>query len=150
MELFCGILLLVINNNHTHFSIFNKENIERDEDAEVEDVNVVLDSHLQIGQKGGKQHFFHTIFFFFVKPDVSKPLLKATVRRPEMTLITEREISEFAGRFQSKVWMIKRCSETIWECFSTCRLLSGSIFMTGPMVLRGKETSMLWFGISGV
>lgn len=35
-----------IPNDHTHFSIFNKENIERDEDAEVEDVNTVLDSHL--------------------------------------------------------------------------------------------------------
>lgn len=32
----------------------------------------------------------------------------------------------------------------------TWRLLSGSIFMTGPKVLRGRETSMLWFGISGV
>lgn len=34
--------------------------------------------------------------------------------------------------------------------FCTCRLLSGSIFITGPMVLRGSEISMLWLGISGV
>lgn len=34
--------------------------------------------------------------------------------------------------------------------FCTCRLFSGSIFMTGPMVLIGKETSILWLGISGV
>ena len=32
----------------------------------------------------------------------------------------------------------------------TCRLFRGSIFMTGPKVLSGRETSMLWFGISGV
>ena len=32
----------------------------------------------------------------------------------------------------------------------TCRLFRGSIFMTGPRVLRGRETSILWFGISGV
>lgn len=51
-ELFCGILLLVIIKNHTHFSILNKENIERDEDAEVEDVNIVLDGHLRMSQKG--------------------------------------------------------------------------------------------------
>lgn len=51
-ELFCGILLLVISKNHTHFSILNKKNIERDEDAEVEDVNIVLDGHLRISQKG--------------------------------------------------------------------------------------------------
>lgn len=29
-------------------------------------------------------------------------------------------------------------------------MFSGSIFMTGPMVLRGNETSMLWLGMSGV
>lgn len=32
----------------------------------------------------------------------------------------------------------------------TCRLLRGSIFMTGPMVLRGSEMSILWLGIRGV
>lgn len=42
----CYLLFSVSNNDHTHFSIFNKENIERDEDAKVEDVNAVLDSHL--------------------------------------------------------------------------------------------------------
>lgn len=35
-----------MSDNHTHFSILNKEYIERDEHAEVEDVDVVLDSHL--------------------------------------------------------------------------------------------------------
>lgn len=38
--------------------------------------------------------------------------------------------------------------KAIMHC--TCRLLSGSIFITGPMVLRGREMSMLWLGISGV
>lgn len=37
-----------------------------------------------------------------------------------------------------------------WSKGLTCRLFRGSIFMTGPKVLRGRETSMLWFGISGV
>lgn len=66
MGRFCGILFLVINNNHTHFSIFNKENIERDEDAEVEDVNIVLDSHLRIRQNGGKlsKYFSHKKRYF--------------------------------------------------------------------------------------
>lgn len=32
----------------------------------------------------------------------------------------------------------------------TCRLVRGSIFMTGPTVLRGRATSMLWFGPTGV
>lgn len=32
----------------------------------------------------------------------------------------------------------------------TCRLLRGSIFMTGPTVLRGRATSILWFGLRGV
>lgn len=32
----------------------------------------------------------------------------------------------------------------------TCRLLRGSIFMTGPTVLRGSATSTLWFGTRGV
>lgn len=44
-------IISVVNNNHTHFSIFNKENIERDEDAEVEDVNIVLDGHLCVSQQ---------------------------------------------------------------------------------------------------
>lgn len=42
-------------NHLTHFSIFNKENIERDENAEVEDVNTVLDSHLCTGQWRGRK-----------------------------------------------------------------------------------------------
>lgn len=33
---------------------------------------------------------------------------------------------------------------------STCRLVRGSIFMTGPTVLRGRVTSTLWFGVRGV
>lgn len=32
----------------------------------------------------------------------------------------------------------------------TCRLLSGSIFITGPTVLSGRVTSMLWLGLRGV
>lgn len=32
----------------------------------------------------------------------------------------------------------------------TCKLLRGSIFMTGPTVLRGRVTSILWFGLRGV
>lgn len=36
----------VVSNNHTHFSILNKEYVERDEYAEVENINVVLHSHL--------------------------------------------------------------------------------------------------------
>lgn len=35
-------------------------------------------------------------------------------------------------------------------CVPTCRLLRGSIFMTGPTVLIGNDTSMLWLGIRGV
>lgn len=31
----------------THFSIFHKKYVEGDEDAEVEDINVVLHGHLQ-------------------------------------------------------------------------------------------------------
>lgn len=34
------------SNNHTHFSILNKEYVERDEYAEVEDIDAVLHSHL--------------------------------------------------------------------------------------------------------
>lgn len=41
--------------------------------------------------------------------------------------------------------LVRECSKT-----PTCRLFRGSIFMTGPRVLRGRETSMLWFGIRGV
>lgn len=29
-------------------------------------------------------------------------------------------------------------------------VFKGSLFVTGPKVLRGRETSMLWFGVSGV
>ena len=36
------------------------------------------------------------------------------------------------------------------ETILTWRLFRGSIFMTGPRVLRGRETSILWFGIRGV
>ena len=36
----------VASDNHTHFSILHKEYIERDEYAEVEDINTVLHSHL--------------------------------------------------------------------------------------------------------
>ena len=31
----------------------------------------------------------------------------------------------------------------------TCKLVSGSIFWTGPVVLHGKETEALWFGSIG-
>lgn len=50
---------LVLVNNFTHFSIFNKEYVERDEYAEVEDVNAVLHSHLcrNRGRINNNQHF---------------------------------------------------------------------------------------------
>lgn len=36
-------------------------------------------------------------------------------------------------------------------CFhSNLQVLQGCVFMTGPKVLRNGETSMLWFGISGI
>lgn len=31
----------------------------------------------------------------------------------------------------------------------TCRLFRGSIFMTEPTVLRGREISTVWLGLSG-
>lgn len=40
----------VVSDNHTHFSILNKEYIERDEYAEVEDIDTVLHSHLCKGK----------------------------------------------------------------------------------------------------
>lgn len=43
-----GALFYAVRSDHrTHFSILNKEYIERDEHAEVEDVDVVLYSHLR-------------------------------------------------------------------------------------------------------
>lgn len=33
---------------------------------------------------------------------------------------------------------------------ATCRSFRGCVFMTGPKVLRNRETSMLWFGVSGL
>lgn len=40
----------VVSDNHTHFSILNKEYIERDEYTEVKDIDTVLHSHLCKGK----------------------------------------------------------------------------------------------------
>lgn len=40
--------------------------------------------------------------------------------------------------------------DNVYSAVFTCRLLSGSIFITGPMVLSGRLTSMLWLGLRGV
>lgn len=59
-----------------HFAIFYKEHTEWDEVIEIEDINIVFHSHLQV--------------------------------------------------------------------------IGGSIFMTGPKVLKDRETTTLWFGVSGI
>lgn len=43
-----------------------------------------------------------------------------------------------------------RFSQAQYNGSRTCRLLRGSIFMTGPTVLSGRLTSMVWLGLSGV
>lgn len=52
------------------------------------------------------------------------------------------------GQVFKCVPLLIKCVATV--CCFTWRLLRGSIFITGPMVLRGKEISILWLGISGV
>lgn len=41
----------VTSENHTHFSILNEEYIKRDKYAEVEDIDVVLHSHLRTSKQ---------------------------------------------------------------------------------------------------
>lgn len=49
------LFYMVVCRNHTHFSILNKEYIERDEYTEVEDIDVVLHSHLCTSKQTNKK-----------------------------------------------------------------------------------------------